>query len=96
MTSISTVTLPEMAETPLMVNESVWLLGVNKTLKRVAENLELSMHGFNELDSSSLMADATGARASAAVAKYFRESIVMEVCCAEYIKAVGERILVGC
>lgn len=36
------------------------LSGVNTTLKRLAVKLELSWHGFSELDSMSRMADASG------------------------------------
>ena len=42
MTSNEAVTLPEIAETPMMVKLSVLLSGVKATLKRVAEKLELA------------------------------------------------------
>src|SRR5262249_9005369 len=60
MRSNSSVTFPEICDTPLMLTASVPLSGVKTTSKRVAEKLELSMHGFNELDSNMRMADASG------------------------------------
>ena len=41
-----------------MLNDRVPLLGVNTTLKRVAEKLEFTWHGLRDFDSMSLTADA--------------------------------------
>ena|SRR6266480_460278 len=60
MRSNSSVTFPEICDTPLMLTANVPLSGVKTTSKSVAEKLELSMHGFNELDSNMRMADASG------------------------------------
>ena len=74
------MTFPEIADTPLIVNANVPLSGVNRTLKSVAENFEFAMHGFNELDSRSFVADVKGDKATRAVNKYVKGAIMNERC----------------
>lgn len=84
MRSNSSVTFPEICDTPLMLTASVPLSGVKTTSKSVAEKLELSMHGFNELDSNMRMADASGrmaeskVRSSESGAMVSKRRVVME------------------
>lgn len=66
MTCNSSVTFPDICDTPLMLTDSDPLFGVKTTLKRVAEKLELAMHGFSEFDSSNAMAEARGRKADSA------------------------------
>ena len=46
-----------------MLTDSDPLSGVKTTSKRVAEKLELSIHGFSEFDSNMRMADTSGSMA---------------------------------
>lgn len=57
--------LPAMFEIPSMLKPRLRLLGVNATLKRVAEKLELDMHGLSDLDSMTRSAETSGAATAA-------------------------------
>jgi hypothetical protein len=57
--------LPAMLEIPSILKPRLRLLGVNATLKRVAEKLELDMHGLSDLDSMMRSAETTGAAMAA-------------------------------
>jgi hypothetical protein len=52
------VTLPSMAETPLMLMWSVLVSGVKETLNSEAENFEFSIQGLRDVDWISRAAEA--------------------------------------
>lgn len=57
--------LPAMLEIPSILKPKLLLLGVNATLKRVAEKLELAMQGLSDLDSMMRSAETRGSAVAA-------------------------------
>jgi hypothetical protein len=68
-TAIVMEMFPVMVEVPTTLKASDLLFGVKTTLKREAENLELSAHSLREEDWMILSADAMGRNARRAVTR---------------------------